>query len=43
VPTTEKLLHYKFKFDFMRNAVSAPQPDSRMTADFSLQIVDKPK
>jgi len=42
VPPSEDLLHYRFKFDFARDAVAAPQqPDSKLTQVYTLQITDK--
>jgi hypothetical protein len=41
VKADQSLLHYRFKFDFLRNAISAPQADSKMSSEFSLEIVDK--
>jgi hypothetical protein len=35
-------MHYRFRFDFSRNAISAPVEDSKMSPEFSLEIVDKP-
>jgi hypothetical protein len=42
VPADEKLVHYRFKFDFVRNAISAPVADSKLSGEFSVEIVDKP-
>jgi uncharacterized protein (DUF58 family) len=42
VPAGENLIHYQFRFDFMRNAIPTPAPDNRLSATYSLQIVDKP-
>ena len=41
VPADQSLLHYRFKFDFRRNTISAPQDDSKMSPEFTLQIIDK--
>ena len=42
VAADQKLMHYRFRFDFSRNAISAPVEDSKMSPEFSLEIVDKP-
>jgi hypothetical protein len=39
VPATQDLIHYHYKFDFMVNSVSQPEPDSMLSADYSLKIV----
>jgi hypothetical protein len=43
VKADDNLLHYRFKFDFLRNHISAPEADSKMSPEFTLQVVDKPK
>jgi hypothetical protein len=40
VKTDQNVLHYKYRFDFLRNKVSAPQDDSKLSPEFNLQIVD---
>jgi hypothetical protein len=42
LPSDQSLLHYRFKFDFVRNAISAPVEDSKLSPEYTLQIVDKP-
>jgi hypothetical protein len=42
LPADQNLLHYHFKFDFLRNAMSAPVADSKMSPEFTLQVIDKP-
>ncbi|MGD1084600.1 MAG: hypothetical protein ABSA47_07605 [Verrucomicrobiota bacterium] len=42
LPADQSLLHYRFKFDFLRNAISAPVEDSKLSPDYTLQIIDKP-
>jgi Prokaryotic membrane lipoprotein lipid attachment site len=41
VPADQKLMHYQFRFDFSRNAISAPVEDCKMSPEFTLEIVDK--
>ncbi len=41
VPADQKLVHYRFRFDFSRNAIPTPVDDSKMSQEFSLEIVDK--
>lgn len=41
VPAGEKLIHYRYKFDFRYNAVGhSPQPDSAMSPQYTLRITD---
>jgi len=42
VPADQPLTHYQFRFDFLRNAFSAPVADSKLSATYTLEIVDKP-
>lgn len=42
VPADQKLAHYQFKFDFLRNAISAPVEDSKLSETYTLEIIDKP-
>jgi hypothetical protein len=41
VKADQNLLHYKFRFDFLRNKISAPQEDSKLSPDYSLEIVEQ--
>jgi hypothetical protein len=41
VPADQKLIHYRFQFDFSRNAISAAVEDSKMSPEFTLEIADK--
>jgi uncharacterized protein YceK len=34
-------VRYQFKFDYMVNAIPRPQPDSKLSPEYKLQIVDK--
>jgi hypothetical protein len=40
VPPGAAAIRYHYKFDFMVNAVSAPRPDSLMSAEYQLKIAD---
>lgn len=41
VKPDQSLLHYRFKFDFVRNHISAPEADSKLSAEFTLRVTDK--
>ena len=41
VPPDQKLLHYRFKFDFYRNTIPAPVGDNKWSPGYTLEIVDK--
>ena len=40
-PADQHLIHYWFRFDFLRNAISAPVEDCKTSQGFTLEIVDK--
>lgn len=40
VPPGTNLIHYRYRFDFLYNAVGGPQPDSALSPTYALQIVD---
>jgi hypothetical protein len=42
VAADQNLVHYQFRFDFMRDEIPAQVPDNRISETYSLQIVDKP-
>jgi hypothetical protein len=42
VPADEKLLHYRFRFDFFRNTIPKPVEDNRWSPSYNLEIIDKP-
>jgi predicted membrane GTPase involved in stress response len=42
LPADQSLLHYKFQFDFTRNGMPAPVEDSKVSQDYTLQVIDKP-
>ena len=41
VPADQHLTHYQFRFDFLRNTFSEPVADSKLSATYTLEIVDK--
>src|SRR5437899_820316 len=41
VPAGTNLIHYRYKFDFLYNAMGAPKPDSALSPDYTLRILDK--
>ncbi|MEO6182500.1 MAG: hypothetical protein ABIP71_05290 [Verrucomicrobiota bacterium] len=42
VPADKGVINYRFKFDFDYNAIPQPMPDSKLSREYKLQIVDKP-
>jgi hypothetical protein len=40
VPPGTNLIHYRYRFDFLYNAMGGPQPDSAFSPTYSLKIVD---
>ena len=40
-PADKDLIRYQFKFDYMVNAIPRPQPDSKLSPEYKLTIVDK--
>jgi len=41
VPAGTNLIHYKFKFDYLYNAMPQPQPGSAASPTYSLRILEK--
>lgn len=41
VPGDKDFVNYRFKFDYMYLKIPAPQPSSKMSAPYQLQIVDR--
>jgi hypothetical protein len=41
VPADKNSITYRFKFDYEYNAIPQPRPDSRLSREYELQIVDK--
>jgi hypothetical protein len=42
VPADKSAINYRFKFDFEYNAIPQVRPDSILSREYELQIVDKP-
>ncbi len=42
VPADKGVINFRFKFDFDYNAIPQPMPDSKLSREYKLQIVDKP-
>ncbi len=40
VPASTSLIHYHYKFDFNYNAMGGPKPDSAVSSDYTLKILD---
>ncbi|MGA4643778.1 hypothetical protein [Limisphaera sp. 4302-co] len=40
VPPGTNLVHYRFRFDFLYNAIGGPQPDNAISPTYSLKILD---
>ena len=40
VPASSSLIHYHYKFDFNYNAMGGPQPDSAVSSDYTLKVLD---
>jgi len=41
VPSDKDAIRYQFKFDYMVNAIPRALPDSKLSPEYKLQIVDK--
>jgi hypothetical protein len=41
VPAGTSVVHYRYKFDFMDNAFGPAQPDSAISQQYTLRIVDQ--
>jgi hypothetical protein len=41
VPAGQEKLRYRFKFNFIRNAIPTPVEDSALSQEFTLDILDK--
>jgi hypothetical protein len=42
VPADKDSITYRFKFDFEYNSIPQPMPDSKLSREYKLQILDKP-
>ena len=40
VPANTNLIHYRYKFDFDYNAMGHPQPDSALSPEYTLRILE---
>ncbi|HSU57481.1 MAG TPA: hypothetical protein VLT36_25795 [Candidatus Dormibacteraeota bacterium] len=41
VPPTTRTVHYRYKFDFLYNAMGGPLPDSARSEEYTFRILDK--
>jgi hypothetical protein len=41
VPADKQLVHYRYKFDYEERAFGPPQPDSALSPEYSLRILDQ--
>ena len=41
VPPGTNMVHYRYKFDFQYNALGKPRPDSALSPEYSLTILEK--
>jgi hypothetical protein len=41
VPAGVNLVHYRYKFDFKYNAMGPPRPDSALSGEYTLRILDQ--
>ena len=42
VPANKNSVIYRFKFDFDYNTIPVPRPDSKLSREYKLEILDKP-
>jgi hypothetical protein len=42
IPADKNVINYRLKFDFEYNAIPDPRPDSKLSSEYKLEIVDKP-
>jgi hypothetical protein len=40
VPANDNLIRYRYKFDFEYNTLGKPKPDSALSQEYTLQILD---
>ncbi|MGB9604047.1 MAG: hypothetical protein ACP5MG_12830 [Verrucomicrobiia bacterium] len=43
VPADQDSVYYRFKFEYMVNAIPSPYPDSKLSPEYKLKIVDQKK
>jgi hypothetical protein len=41
IPESEKTIRYRFKFDYEYNSIPVPRPNSKMSPEYKLEIIDK--
>ena len=41
VPAGSNMVHYRYKFDYEYNAFGPPKPDSALSREYTLRIIDK--
>jgi hypothetical protein len=41
VPATSSLIRYHYKFDFNYNAMGGPQPDSAVSPEYTLKVLEQ--
>ena len=41
IPADKDFVNYRFKFDYMYLKIPTPQPSSKMSAPYQLQVVDR--
>lgn len=41
VPPGQNMVQYRYKFDFLYNSFGAPQPDSAISPEYTLRILDQ--
>ena len=42
IPADKNAINYRFKFDFDYNTIPQPRPDSKLSPEYRLEILDKP-
>lgn len=42
VPPNKNAINYRFKFDFEYNAIPQPRPNSKLSREYRLEILDRP-
>jgi hypothetical protein len=40
VPAGTDVVHYRYKFDFSYNAMGGPKPDSALSPEYTLRILE---
>jgi hypothetical protein len=41
IPATEKVVHYRYKFDFDYNSFGTPKGDSALSPEYTLHVLDQ--